>query len=174
MVDEFDQRACLQAFDDFRRSWQVPVATFVVGRGKVGAFVLAREPSMRFANGCFERVLHLRIGVEGLALLAADGFELIDHGLVAGERGLDLHDAVERLEVAPVPGNVGIKHLTAGTKSAARTSMKYSSTAYVQLAATIDGHRTRTGLAEHTLQAGTSCDLVAEKRFNVAATVYNT
>jgi hypothetical protein len=32
---------------------------------------------------------------------------------------------------------------------------------------------TRTGLAEHTLQAGTSCDLVAEKRFNVAATVYN-
>jgi hypothetical protein len=52
----------------------------------------------------------------------------------------------------------GTSLTTVGRNSAARTSMKYSSTALRPLAATIDGRRSRTGLAEHTLQAGTSCD----------------
>ena len=54
------------------------------------------------------------VGVEGLALLDADGFEVIDHDLVAGEPGLDLDDAVERFVKAQVIGNGGVEDYVDG------------------------------------------------------------
>ncbi len=48
------------------------------------------------------------VGVEGLALLDADGLELVDHDLVTGEPRLGLDDAVERFKIAHVPGDGGV------------------------------------------------------------------
>ena len=68
-------------------------------------FIERLEPSVGFENGPLQDVLGCGVGVEGLALLDADGFELVNHGAVALEPWLRLDDAIERLEEAHVVGN---------------------------------------------------------------------
>jgi hypothetical protein len=51
------------------------------------------EPGLRLAGGG-QAVLHLRVGIEWLAVLDADGPGLIDHRAISLELGLTLHDPV--------------------------------------------------------------------------------
>jgi len=55
-------------------------------------------PSTNFGGSFFEYFLSLCVGLEGFALLYADGLELVDHHLVPHEPRFILHHAVERLE----------------------------------------------------------------------------
>jgi hypothetical protein len=104
---------CLNGFGEFRFGWELPVGAFVEGRNE-DAFVLGLEPCVGFEESLLEDVLGGGVGVEGLALLDADGFEVIDHDLVAGEPGLDLNYAVERLEEAEVVGDGGVEDYVDG------------------------------------------------------------
>src|SRR5580704_13737248 len=85
----------LQALDDIVGDRNAPVAARIVGRRKVGIFVLIRQPRMRLANGILQSVLRLLVGVEGLSLLNANGPELVDHYLVSFQPRLRLHHAME-------------------------------------------------------------------------------
>jgi hypothetical protein len=65
-----------------------------------------------------EHLFGFRVGIERLALLDADRFELIDNGAIARDPRLVLHDAVDILEETRVVLNCGIEHDIGGIDNA--------------------------------------------------------
>ena len=85
-----------------------------IERRNEDALILGLEPSVGFENSLLEDLLGRGVGVEGLTFLDADGLERIDHGLVAGQPGLYLDDAIERLKETHVVGNGGVEDYVDG------------------------------------------------------------
>jgi hypothetical protein len=67
--------------------------------------IIAIEKSSRFGGRPVQDFGRFGVRSERLAFLYPDGFELIDHRLVARQPWLALHDSIQRLEETQIEGN---------------------------------------------------------------------
>src|SRR5262245_28363318 len=90
----------LHSFDKFRRDRHGPVRALIES-WKARIEALLQEPS-GLLRCLVERRFGFPVGIEGLAFLDSDRFELINQRPIARNPGLVLYDAVEILEEARV------------------------------------------------------------------------
>ncbi len=78
-------------------------------RRREEGYVPGLKPQVSLLRSVFEDLLRFCAGIKRLALFDPDRLELVDHHSVPIQPRLDLHDAIQRLEVPNIVRNARVE-----------------------------------------------------------------